>query len=102
MTFNPSSEFKNRLLPQATALVEKAIPAGNSFVLEALLDACYLLEDSSKSEAPLVAIERDVRSDTGTYHLFVRRLNTSVPAGKFQILITRELASGLIYPYGDE
>ena len=101
--------FKERLLPQAAALIEKAVGASEPVVLEALLDACYLLEDSSKSEAPLVAIERDVCSDTGTYHLFVRRLNTSVPAGKFQILITRELASGLIYPdnqtvniYGDE
>lgn len=97
MTLNPSADFKNRLRPQAAALVEKAIEAGDSFVLEALLDACYLLENSSKTDAPLVAIERDVRCDTGIYHLFVRRLSTSIPAGKFQILITRELASGLIY-----
>ncbi len=97
MALNPAADFKNRLEPSAAALVEKAIPAGDTVVLEALLDACYLLENSSKSDTPLVAIERDVRTDTGTYHLFVRRLSTSIPAGKFQILITRELASGLIY-----
>ncbi|AFY88020.1 MAG: hypothetical protein CLLPBCKN_001972 [Chroococcidiopsis cubana SAG 39.79] len=91
-----SDEFKHRLLPQATTLVEKAVGTANSVVLEALLDACYLLENSSNSNAPIVAIERDVRTETGTYHLFVRRLSTSVPAGKFQILIVRELASGLI------
>ncbi len=97
MALNPAVDFKNRLRLGAAAIVEKAIVgAGNPIVLEALLDACYLLEDSSKSNAPLVAIERDVRTDTGTYHLFVRRLSTSIPAGKFQILITRELASGLI------
>lgn len=98
MTLNNEADFKNRLLPQATALVEKAKGVGDPVVVEALLDACHLLEISSHSEAPLVAIERDVRTDTGTYHLFVRRLFTSVPAGKFQILITHELASGLIYP----
>ncbi|WP_317107522.1 hypothetical protein [Chroococcidiopsis sp. SAG 2025] len=54
------------------------------------------MENSSNSNAPIVAIERDVRTDTGTYHLFVRRLSTSIPKGKFQILIVRELASGLI------
>ncbi len=97
MALNSSTDFKNRLEPGATALVEKAIGVCDSVVLEALLDACYLLEDSSKTDAPLVAIERDVRTDTGIYHLFVRRLSTSIPAGKFQILITRELASGLIY-----
>jgi hypothetical protein len=97
VALNPAADFKNRLEPSAAALVEKAIPAGDTVVLEALLDACYLLENSSKSDTPLVAIERDVRTDTGTYHLFVRRLSTSIPAGKFQILITRELASGLIY-----
>lgn len=96
MTLNPSN-LKNHLLPQATALVEKAIGAADSIVVEALLDACNLLENSSKSSTPLVAIERDVCTDTATYHLFVRRLSTSIPAGKFQILITRELASGLIY-----
>ena len=97
MALNSVADIKNRLEPSATALVEKAVGAGDSVVLEALLDACILLEDSSKSDASLVAIERDVRTDTGTYHLFVRRLSTSIPAGKFQILITRELASGLIY-----
>ena len=96
MALKPDDEFKYRLLLQATTLVEKAAGANDSVVLEALLDTCYLLEDSSTSDSPIVAIERDVRSDTGTYHLFVRRLSTSIPAGKFQILITRELASGLI------
>src|SRR5919199_31514 len=91
------SDFLNRLLPQATALVEKATGVVEPLVVEALIEACNLLENSSKSDTPIVAIERDVRLDTGTYHLYVRRLNTSVPAGKFQILITRELASGLIY-----
>lgn len=97
MALKSAVDFKNRLRPGAAAMVEKAIVgAGNPVVLEALLDACYFLEDSSKTDAPLVAIERDVRTNTGTYHLFVRRLSTSIPAGKFQILITRELASGLI------
>lgn len=96
MAVKPSAEFKHRLLPQATTLVEKAVGSNDSVVLEALIDACYFLEDSSNSNAPIVAIERDVRTDTGIYHLFVRRLSTSVPAGKFQVLITRELASGLI------
>lgn len=97
MALTPSADFKHRLLPQATGLVEKAIGADDPVVVEALIDACNLLEDSSQSDAPLVAIERDVRTDTGIYHLFVRRLSTSIPAGKFQILISRELASGLIY-----
>lgn len=92
------AEFKNRLMPQAAALVEKATGGTDEpLVVEALLEACNILEVSSYSDAPRVAIERDVRLDTGTYHLFVRRLSTSVPAGKFQILISRELASGLIY-----
>jgi hypothetical protein len=92
------ADFKNRLLPQAKALVAKAIgETGEDFVVAALIDACLMLESSSKTAAPLVAIERDVRTDTGIYHLFVRRLSTSVPAGKFQILISQELASGLIY-----
>lgn len=96
MALKPDDEFRHRLLPQATTLVEKAVGASDLVVLEALLDTCYLLEDSSNSASPIVAIERDVRTETGTYHLFVRRLSTSIPAGKFQILITRELASGLI------
>lgn len=91
------ADFKNRLEPGSTALVEKAIGYRDRVVLEALLDACRLLEESSKSDTPLVAIERDARTDTGTYHLFVRRPCTSIPTGKFQILIVRELASGLIY-----
>jgi hypothetical protein len=94
----PPIETKHRLLPQAVALVEKALGGNRDpLVVEALLEACSLLEESSQGESPIVALERDVRSDTGTYHLFVRRLNSSVPVGKFQILITRELASGLIY-----
>lgn len=96
MTLNPQ-DLKNRLEPQASALVEKAVGVREAVVLEALLDACELLENSSNTDAPIVALERDVRCDTGTYHLFVRRLSSSIPAGKFQILITRELASGLIY-----
>lgn len=98
MALTPSADFKNRLLPQAAALVAQATGGtGDPLVVEALLEACNILESSAKSDAPLVAIERDVRSDTGAYHLFVRRLSTSIPAGKFQILISRELASGLIY-----
>lgn len=91
------ADFKDRLEPGAAALVEKAIGYRDRIVLEALLDACHLLEDSSKTDTPLVAIERDVSTDAGAYHLFVRRLSTSIPSGKFQILIVRELASGLIY-----
>lgn len=93
-----SSDFQNRLLPQATALVAQATGGtADSKVVEALLEACHLLESSSSSDSPLIAIERDVRSDTGVYHLFVRRLSSSIPAGKFQILISRDLAFGLIY-----
>lgn len=97
---NPSelSEFQQRLRPQAVALVEKASgQSGDLQVVEALLDACWLLEDSSRSDRPVVALERNIRTDTGFYHLSVRRLSSSIPAGKFQILISRELASGLIY-----
>lgn len=93
-----STDFKNRLQSQATALVAQATGGtGEPVVIEALLEVCNILEDSSYTVTPLVAIERDVRSDTGIYHLSIRRLSTSVPAGKFQIVITRELASGLIY-----
>jgi hypothetical protein len=93
-----TADFKNRLEPQAIALVEKATgKTGDKILVDALLDTCNLLEVSSSSDSPLVALERDVRSGNVTYHLFVRRLSTSVPTGKFQILITRELASGLIY-----
>ena len=91
-------DFKHRLLPQATSLVATATEgAGEPQIVEALLTACLMLETSASSDAPLVAIEQDVRTANGTYHLFVRRLSTSVPAGKFQILISRDLASGLIY-----
>ncbi|MBW4690902.1 MAG: hypothetical protein KME27_03960 [Lyngbya sp. HA4199-MV5] len=93
-----STKIKTHLWDQAIALVERAtggVP--NSQVVEALLDACEFLETSAQSDAPIVALERDVHSETGMYHLFVRRLNSSIPVGKFQILITRDLASGLIY-----
>jgi hypothetical protein len=45
------TDFKNRLKPGAAALVEKAIGHSDWVVLEALLDACHILEDSSKSDA---------------------------------------------------
>lgn len=93
-----ADDFKHRLEPQATALVATATGGtGEPLVVKALLEACLTLESSVNSEAPIIAVERDVHTDTGTYHLFIRRLSTSVPVGKFQILITRELASGLIY-----
>lgn len=90
--------LRERLLPQVTTLVESALQ-GNSdrLVIESLLESCCYLEASIDTKAPIVALEQDVCSDSGTYHLLVRRLKSSVPAGKFQILITRELASGLIY-----
>lgn len=92
------ADFKHRLLPQATALVAKATRGTDEpLVVAALIDACFMLESSSITDTPIVAIERDVRTDSATYHLLVRRLSTSIPAGKFQILINRELASGLIY-----
>lgn len=98
MELDKQADLKNRLEPQAVALVAKATGGtGEPLVVQALIDACLMLESSSKTDTPVVAIERDVRIDSGTYHLFVRRLSTSIPAGKFQILITRELASGLIY-----
>ncbi len=97
MDLTPKTDLKNRLMPHATALVEKATGDSNPILLEALLEACNFLEDSSKTNTPVVALEQDVRSDTGVYHLSIRRLLTSVPAGKFQIAITRELASGVIY-----
>ncbi|MBD2102489.1 hypothetical protein [Leptolyngbya sp. FACHB-261] len=98
MSSTQSTELRSRLLPQAVALVERALGGANdSQVVEALLDACSFLEESAQSDAPIVALERDVRTETGTYHLFIRRLSSSVPAGKFQILITCDLASGLIY-----
>jgi hypothetical protein len=56
-----------------------------------------LLEANAQSNSPIVALEQDVHCETGTYHLSVRRLSTSVPVGKFQILISQNLASGLIH-----
>lgn len=88
----------NRLLPQAIALVEQATAGtADPVLIEALLAGCSFLEDNVHSSAPIMALERDVQTNKGTYHLSIRRLNASVPTGKFQILITRELASGLIY-----
>lgn len=98
MSDNKSESIDNRLTSQAVALVEKATGGTNDpKIVETLLDACRFLEESSQTTTPIVAIERDVTSHTGTYHLYVRRLNSSVPVGKFQIVITRELAFGLIY-----
>lgn len=95
---NDEANFKNRLLPQAVALVTKATGGtGEPLIIKVLLETCYILENSLKSDAPIVAVERDVHTDIGTYHLFVRRLSSSIPPGKFQILISRELGSGLIY-----
>lgn len=45
------ADFQNRLKPGAAALVEKAIGHNDCVVLGALLDACHLLEYSSKSDA---------------------------------------------------
>ncbi|MBF2046750.1 MAG: hypothetical protein IGS54_05175 [Elainella sp. C42_A2020_010] len=97
MNFSPSADIRNRLHAQALALVEKATGGVDEVLVDALLEVCSFLEDSAQSVAPIVAVERDVHSSTGVYHLTVRRLSTSVPVGKFQIIITRELASGLIY-----
>jgi hypothetical protein len=66
-------------------------------MLDTVLESCEALEISSTSDAPMVAIERNVHITSGTYHLNIRRLNSSVPAGKFQILISRDLASGMIF-----
>lgn len=91
------SEFKNRLLPQATALVEKATGAiADRQVVDVLIDTCQHLESSAHTNAPIVSMERDVHTDQGTFHLNIRRLSSSIPTGKFQVLITRELASGLL------
>ncbi|MBL1177293.1 hypothetical protein [Pantanalinema sp. GBBB05] len=93
-----AAELKQRLNDQAIALVERAMGGSpDPQIVAVLLDTCSDLEISAQTDAPIVALERDIHSQTGTYHLFVRRLNSSIPAGKFQILITRELASGLIY-----
>ncbi|HEY9617400.1 MAG TPA: hypothetical protein V6C64_11195 [Microcoleaceae cyanobacterium] len=93
-----ATDLKQRLNEQAIALVERALgESPDPQIVAVLLDTCVFLETSADSAAPIVALERDIHTVTGTYHLFVRRLNSSVPAGKFQILITRELASGLIY-----
>ena len=61
MALKFDDEFKHRLLPQATTLVEKAVGTADSVLLEVLLDACNLLENSSNSDTPIVAIERDAR-----------------------------------------
>ena len=93
-----SDELKNRLRPHAIALVEKALNGTcDASLVEKILEACAFLEASSTTESPIVALEQEVHSTTGKYHLFMRRLSSSVPAGKFQILISRDLASGLIY-----
>lgn len=93
-----ATELQHRLQDQAIALVERAMGGTvDHQIVAVLLDTCSYLETSAQTDAPIVALERDIHSPTGTYHLFVRRLNSSIPAGKFQILITRELASGLIY-----
>ena len=97
MSTTETTDLNHRLLPQAVALVERATGgSSNPRVVDALLEACKFLEDSAATDAPIVALERDVRSEVGTYHLSVRRLTSSVPAGKFQVLITREVASGLM------
>lgn len=92
-----AAEIKTRLHAQALALVEKAAGERDEALLEALLEVCEFLENSADSPSPIVAVEREVHSMTGAYHLAVRRLSSSIPAGKFQILMTRSLASGLIY-----
>lgn len=93
-----SNELKNRLRSQTIALVEKALDGtSDASVVEKILEACCFLEASSTTESPMVALEQEVHSTTGKYHLFIRRLSSSVPVGKFQILISRDLASGLIY-----
>ncbi|HEY9623828.1 MAG TPA: hypothetical protein V6C78_25945 [Crinalium sp.] len=92
------TEFRNRLLPQAIALVEQATGGeSDRQFAEAVISACKLLELSTTSESPIAAIERTVKFESGVYLLQVRRLETSNPPGKFQILITRELASGVIF-----
>lgn len=92
-----SETLRDRLSPQAEALVAKGLGAADPQMVEVLLQACELLDESSHTEAPMVALEQDVHLATGTYHLFVRRLSSSNPPGKFQVLITRDLASGLMY-----
>ncbi len=98
--FNQEKEtdFLERLRPQLGELVAKATGGTDEpLVVEMLLEACYFLEVSSAKAAPLMALEQDVYTQTGTYHLLVRRLSSSLPVGKFQILINRELASGLVH-----
>jgi hypothetical protein len=89
--------LRDRLSPQAEALVTKGLGTTDPQMVNVLLEACSLLEESSHSDAPMVALEQDVHLATGIYHLFVRRLSSSNPPGKFQVLITRDLASGLMY-----
>jgi hypothetical protein len=98
MNLDPSHEIGSVLFDQAIALVERATGGiSHMRLVAALLEVCTFLEESSRTDAPIVAVERDVVSLNETYHLSVRRLSKSVPEGKFQVLITRELASGLIY-----
>lgn len=92
-----SETLRDRLSPQAEALVEKGLGAADPQMVKVLLDACSLLQESAQTDSPMVALEQDVHLSTGTYHLFVRRLSSSNPPGKFQVLITRDLASGLMY-----
>ena len=89
--------LRDRLSSQAEALVAKGLGTADPQMVKVLLDACTLLEESSHTDAPMVALEQDVHLAIGTYHLFVRRLSSSNPPGKFQVLITRDLASGLMY-----
>lgn len=97
MDLAASAPLKARLRSQATELVARATDGvADEALVEALLEVCQLLEDGHQGTAPLVAIEREVHLDSNVYHLSVRRLRTSVPAGKFQILISCDLASGLV------
>ena len=103
-----ADERNHRAAPVTTTVVITAsvvmtfrtIPAAVPLdrpMLDTVLESCEALEISSTSDAPMVAIERNVHITSGTYHLNIRRLNSSVPAGKFQILISRDLASGMIF-----
>lgn len=96
MNEDKTIEFRDRLTPSAAALVERATGAIELPMLEAIIDTCEALQISSTSDLPIVSMERDIHLASGTYHLNIRRLSSSNPPGKFQILITRELASGVI------
>ncbi len=93
---NPEA-LRDRLSSQAEALVAQGLGTADPHLINVLLTACSLLEESSHTDTPMVALEQDVHLEAGTYHLFVRRLSSSNPPGKFQVLITRDLASGLMY-----